>query len=145
MVFLESPAGVGFSTSTDPDFYNTVGDSATAQDTLSFVKGFLERFPQYKDNDFWITGESYGGHYVPGASKAIVDSNAAGDSSINLKGFLVGNAWTVAEEDNKGAAQYWWTHALNSDETFEGIMENCDFTGIGPLKGGEEVRRTEPE
>jgi serine carboxypeptidase-like clade II len=53
----------------------------------------------------------------------------------------VGNAWTVAEEDNKGAAEYWWTHALNSDETFKGIMDNCDFTGIGPLKGGEEVRK----
>jgi len=65
-----------------------------------------------------------------------MDSNAKGGSDINLKGFLVGNAWTVAEEDNKGAAQYWWTHALNSDETFEGIMANCDFTGIGPLKGG---------
>jgi len=31
MVFLESPAGVGFSTSTDSDFYSTVGDEATAQ------------------------------------------------------------------------------------------------------------------
>ncbi|GMH85446.1 hypothetical protein TrST_g499 [Triparma strigata] len=136
MVFLESPAGVGFSESTNSGDY-TVGDERTAQDTLEFVKGFLEAFPQYKGAPFWITGESYGGHYVPGATKAIVDYNSnvsKDDDKINIKGFLVGNAWTVAEQDNKGAVQYWHSHALNSDDTFNNLMESCDFTSIGPLK-----------
>jgi serine carboxypeptidase-like clade 2 len=135
MVFLESPAGVGFSTSTDASDYTTVGDERTAQDTLEFVRGFLQRFPQYAENDFWITGESYGGHYVPGATKAIVDHNAAAPSDpINIKGFMVGNAWTDAEEDNKGAVEFWHNHALNSDETYNNIVEECDFTNIGPLE-----------
>jgi serine carboxypeptidase-like clade 2 len=58
-VFLESPAGVGFSTSTNATDYTTVGDERTAQDTLNFVRGFLQRFPQFENSDFWIAGESY--------------------------------------------------------------------------------------
>ena len=61
MVFLESPAGVGFSTSTNEEDYKTVGDERTARDTLHFLLGFMKRFPRYKSNDLWISGESYAG------------------------------------------------------------------------------------
>ena len=137
MVFLESPAGVGFSTSTDKDFYTTVGDEATAKDTLLFIVEYLKRYPQFAESPLFISGESYGGHYVPGATKAIVDynNNAANVNKINIKGFLVGNAWTDAPLDNQGAVEFAHNHALNSDDTFAGIMDNCDFTSIGPLKG----------
>jgi len=89
VVFLESPAGVGFSDAAEADL--TVGDERTAADTLEFVKKFLDRFPKYKGREFWISGESYGGHYVVGATKAIVDYNKGQSSvedKINIQGFL---------------------------------------------------------
>ncbi len=30
-----------------------------------------------------------------------------------------------------------WTHAINSMETYEGIMANCNFSLIGPLYDAE--------
>ena len=33
----------------------------------------------------------------------------------------------------QGAAFFWWTHALNTLETYEGIVANCNFSFIGPL------------
>ncbi len=45
----------------------------------------------------------------------------------------VGNPWTVAAEDNAGAVEMQYSHAIISEEVYNGIMNNCDFTTIGPL------------
>eukprot|EP01116_Phalansterium_solitarium_P022795 TRINITY_DN7660_c0_g1_i1.p1 TRINITY_DN7660_c0_g1~~TRINITY_DN7660_c0_g1_i1.p1 ORF type:complete len:498 (+),score=133.74 TRINITY_DN7660_c0_g1_i1:88-1494(+) len=133
VVYLESPAGVGFSyTNTTSDY--TVGDERTANDAYLFLQGFLDRYPQYRDTQFWVTGESYGGHYVPELVNRILEGNAAGNPKINLEGFMAGNAWTYAAIDNAGAVFYWWTHAMISDETYNGIVATCDFGDVGPLK-----------
>ncbi|EIE23392.1 peptidase S10, serine carboxypeptidase [Coccomyxa subellipsoidea C-169] len=135
IIFLESPAFVGWSysnTTTDA----TVGDKRTANDALNFLLGFFDRFPAYDGRPFWIAGESYGGHYVPNLALAVAEHNAGNDNSpiINFKGFLVGNAWTDAEEDNKGAVEFWHSHALISDTTRDGLMNKCNFSRIGPLQ-----------
>lgn len=61
MVFIEQPVGVGFSIANGVIKY---GDSQAASDNLAFVKGFFEQFSMLKRNPFYITSESYGGHYV---------------------------------------------------------------------------------
>ena len=60
IVFLESPAFVGWSYSNRTSD-RVVGDARTAEDTLKFLLGFLDRFPAFKGRPFWIAGESYGG------------------------------------------------------------------------------------
>ncbi|DBA89195.1 TPA: hypothetical protein ACH3X1_016344 [Trebouxia sp. C0004] len=137
VVFLESPAFVGWSYSnTTTDI--VVGDERTAEDAYQFLQGFLERFPQYADSPFWIAGESYGGHYVPNLALQVLEGNkkaAKGSSnSINMQGFLVGNAWTDAGFDNEGAVDFWWTHALISDEVRDSLLRSCNFSGVGPLQ-----------
>lgn len=36
-------------------------------------------------------------------------------------------------EDNKGAVDFWYSHALISEATREGIYSLCNFSHIGPL------------
>lgn len=45
-----------------------------------------------------------------------------------------GNAWTDPIEDNKGAVDFWFSHALISEETRDGIFALCNFSRIGPLQ-----------
>jgi serine carboxypeptidase-like clade 2 len=133
VIFIEQPAGVGFSYSETPSDY-TVGDYQASQDVLQFMLGFLERYPQYATRSFYLSGESYGGHYVPSFANAIVRSNLAGvNPKINIQGFIAGNAWTVAELDNIGAITYWYTRTMIDNATYNGILSTCNMSDVGPL------------
>ncbi|KAI3426409.1 hypothetical protein D9Q98_008779 [Chlorella vulgaris] len=144
MLYLESPAFVGFSTSnTSSDA--RVGDDRTAADSREFLLRWFDRFPRYRRHAFWLSGESYAGHYVPQLADVILRGNKADSSRdrhehpINLQGFLVGNAWTHAPTDNRGAVDFWWSHGIISSETRDGIVGKCDFARVGPLWSHQEV------
>ena len=71
---------------------------------------------------------------MPSFAKAIVDGNAAGgNAQLNIKGFLVGNAWTVAALDNTGAVDYWHSRTMIDDATRNGVLATCNMSDIGPL------------
>ncbi|XP_039687457.1 serine carboxypeptidase 1-like isoform X1 [Medicago truncatula] len=129
VLFLESPAGVGFSYSNTTSDYDNSGDKSTAKDAYVFLINWLERFPQYKTRAFYITGESYAGHYVPQLASTILHNNKLyNNTTINLKGISIGNAWIDDATGLRGLFDYLWTHALNSDQTHELIEKYCDFT-----------------
>ncbi|CAA7389447.1 unnamed protein product [Spirodela intermedia] len=128
LLFLESPAGVGFSYSnTSTDLYSS-GDRRTAADAYQFLVGWFDRFPQYKHREFYIAGESYAGHYVPQLSQVIYRKNKGiQNPAINFKGFLVGNAVIDDYHDYVGTFEYWWTHGLISDTTYRNLRLACIF------------------
>lgn len=130
ILFLESPAGVGFSyTNTSSNLLN-IGDNKTAEDSYTFLVNWFERFPKYKFRDFYIAGESYAGHYVPQLAKLVHERNNGSSKSISLKGFMVGNAVTDNLNDNLGTVDYWWTHAIISDQLHRSILRYCDFSTV---------------
>ncbi|KAM3355724.1 serine carboxypeptidase 1 [Capsicum galapagoense] len=61
VMFLESPAGVGFSYSNTTFDYAFSGGKRTAEDTYRFLVNWFKKFPHYKGRDFYIMGESYAG------------------------------------------------------------------------------------
>jgi hypothetical protein len=90
VIFLESPAGVGFSYSNTWSDYDERGDRSIAVDSYIFLLKWLERFPEYKGRDFYIAGESYAGHYVPELASVIVAvRQRTGKNPTSLKGIFV--------------------------------------------------------
>jgi len=89
MLYIEAPCGVGFSYSNTTSDYTT-DDNTTSLDNYNFIQKFLDTFPQYQGRDFWVSGESYGGVYVPTLTERIL-----GDPTTSLfqqfKGIMVGN------------------------------------------------------
>ncbi|KAJ9563919.1 hypothetical protein OSB04_009079 [Centaurea solstitialis] len=129
VLFLESPAGVGFSYSNSSSDYANCGDASTAADNYVFLLNWLERFPEYKGRDFYISGESYAGHYVPQLAHTILHYNKmAKKTLINLKGILIGNAVINDATDLIGMYDYFGSHALVPDETIDQIQKYCDFS-----------------
>ncbi|XP_077238145.1 serine carboxypeptidase 24-like isoform X2 [Tasmannia lanceolata] len=107
ILFLESPAGVGFSyTNTSSDLKDS-GDKRTGK------------------RDQMI----FSGHYVPQLAKKIHDhNNASSKPFINLKGIMVGNGVTDNHYDSIGTVTYWWSHSMISDTSYQSILSHCNFT-----------------
>ncbi|KAF7127964.1 hypothetical protein RHSIM_Rhsim11G0168300 [Rhododendron simsii] len=124
VLFVESPAGVGFSYSNTTTDYNFSGDNRTAQDAYTFVLNWFRRYPQYKDRDFYIAGERF---YIPELTDIIINGNKEANptSMIQLKGIMIGNGILDLETDRRGRYDYAWSHALISDETHQELIEHC--------------------
>ncbi|CAD7696931.1 unnamed protein product [Ostreobium quekettii] len=94
MIFIDQPVGTGFSTAGAAEDAVRCED-AVAQDVSRFMWAFLEARPEFADRDFYVTGESYGGKYVPAIAFWIQEWNKGGvGPHINLKGLVIGNGLT---------------------------------------------------
>ncbi|KAL5719574.1 Serine carboxypeptidase-like 45 [Ranunculus cassubicifolius] len=126
MLYLETPIGVGFSYSTDPSSM-VIGDKITGIDNLMFLKNWFLKFPQYKERDLFITGESYAGHYVPQLAELMMQFNKK-HKLFNLKGIVLGNPVLEFATDFKSRAEYFWSHGLISDSTYRVFTTACNYS-----------------
>lgn len=139
VIFLESPAGVGFSYPNTSIIYNETGDKSTARDAYRFLVRWLHRFPHYKSRGFYISGESYAGHYVPQLAYTVTrhNGNPRTRTKINLKGIMFGNGVLNNPTDSRGRFDYLWSHTLISDRTHAGLIRqpNCEVFNVGTGSG----------
>eukprot|EP00249_Psilotum_nudum_P000669 c1275_g1_i1 orf=228-1616(-) len=127
LLFLESPAGVGWSYSNTTSDYMSFGDSSTARDSLVFLLKWFEKFPEYKNNDFYLAGESYAGHYVPQLASCLLEHSKSSGFKFNLKGLAIGNPLLKLDVDALSSYNYLWSHGIIPDETYHAILRSCDF------------------
>ncbi|MQL90339.1 hypothetical protein Taro_022916 [Colocasia esculenta] len=94
LIYVDQPIGTGFSFSSDKR--DTRHDEKGVGDDLyDFLQAFFAEHPDYAKNDFYITGESYAGHYIPSFASRIHQGNKVNEGiHINLKGFAIGNGLT---------------------------------------------------
>ncbi|KAK8788129.1 hypothetical protein V5799_022094 [Amblyomma americanum] len=119
VIFLESPAGVGYSY--DPTGVYVTNDTKTTEDNYLAVLDFFEKFPEFKENEFYITGESYAGVYIPLLARRFLHDSRG----VNLKGFAIGNGALDYELHGKGIIFFGYYHALFGDDLWDQITSNC--------------------
>jgi serine carboxypeptidase-like clade 4 len=106
IIFVDQPIGTGFSYSTDVRDLRHDEDGVS-EDMYDFFQAFFKAHPQYLKNKFFVTGESYAGHYVPAVTgrlhKAIKNKEGV---PINLKGFAIGNGLTQPDIQYEAYADY---------------------------------------
>ncbi|KAJ1436040.1 Serine carboxypeptidase, serine active site [Sesbania bispinosa] len=106
----------------DKSFFKTLNDDITARDNMVFLQRWLAKFPQYRNNEFYIMGESYAGHYVPQLAELIVKSKV----NINLKGIALGNPLLEYETDFNSVDEFYWSHGMISDYVYELRSSVCN-------------------
>ncbi|KAG6975100.1 hypothetical protein JG688_00002728 [Phytophthora aleatoria] len=97
VIWLDQPTGVGYSYGPTVDYDS--GELNVAENIYWFLQEFLKKHPDLADREFFVTGESYGGHYVPAAASHILKANMLRHLSpnavhVNLAGIAVGNGLT---------------------------------------------------
>ncbi|KAF7132243.1 hypothetical protein RHSIM_Rhsim09G0147200 [Rhododendron simsii] len=94
LLYVDQPIGTGFSYSSDKrDIRHN--EDGVSNDLYDFLQAFFKEHPEYVENDFYITGESYAGHYIPAFAARVHRGNKAKQGiHINLKGFAIGNGLT---------------------------------------------------
>ena len=101
LLFVDQPLGVGLSTVTDGHVvkdFSEVGDQF-----LTFYEGFLRQNPEYKGRPIFVTGESYGGHWIPYTALALYEAQ---NPDINLAGISIGNGYLDALSDYATLADF---------------------------------------
>jgi len=113
LLYVDQPAGTGFSYIENTDGYVT-DEAQVAVDMYTFLTNFFKKYPQYENLPFYVTGESYGGHYVPAISAYIMLQNKVNQMQINLKGAAVGNGWVDPYYQSEAYGTYAYAHDLIS-------------------------------
>ena len=119
LLFIESPVGVGF---TKVNGNITYSEEKTAKDLHAALDNFFDLFEDLEGRDFFISGESYAGVYIPYLTKELIDTN----SSINLRGILIGNPMTSYKHDyERSVPDFALSHGLIDLDTYLNFTQNC--------------------
>lgn len=89
--WVDQPPGTGFSEGS----YDQ-NEDGVALDMHAFLEALFKAKPEY-NNRFYISGESYAGHYIPAIANYIFEQNKGTGFKINMAGVAIGNGWTDPE------------------------------------------------
>ncbi|EDV19965.1 uncharacterized protein TRIADDRAFT_32645 [Trichoplax adhaerens] len=122
VIFLESPAGVGYSYNDKRNY--TWDDDQVADSNYAALKSFFNKFPEYSRNEFYITGESYGGIYIP-----TLVLRTMNDSKINLKAFAVGNGLMDTRLNDNSMIYFAYYHGIFGQHLWSQLQKYCCSRG----------------
>jgi cathepsin A (carboxypeptidase C) len=122
VLWLDQPAGVGYSYGDETDS----GEQMVSEDAFYFLQAFFQTHPEYAKSPLFITGESYGGHYVPAIAHRVHKGNQnPTDKTIplNLAGLAIGNGLTNPEEQYKWYPEMVWNNSHGIKVVDEKVYE----------------------
>lgn len=136
MLFIDNPVGAGFSyTGTGSGYCNNTRH-CVADNLLQVLLQVYEIFPEARSGELFITGESYGGHYVPAFGARILENNRQGTEQIPLKGIAVGDGWVDPVNMIPGYPQTMFGFGLASEQEMLVIQNYCNLA-VNHINAGE--------
>ncbi|CAI9783337.1 unnamed protein product [Fraxinus pennsylvanica] len=125
IIYIDQPAGTGYSYAKTWEAYNT-NDTLSAARTYEFLRKWLIYHPKYLNNPLYIGGESYSGLVVPLLVNNIYNAIEAGSQPpLNMKGYVQGNPATNKYWDTNERIPYAHRMGLLSDNLFKSVKESC--------------------
>lgn len=120
LLFVDQPFGTGYSRSTSSDYVTT--EDQVAENMSIFLNKWVNKFPEFKGRDFYITGESYAGHYIPAIGAYLLDDSHV-FTSMTLKGLAIGNGMTSPKWQYPEYAEYSYDNGLIDSQMYNYLKE----------------------
>ncbi|KAI9271802.1 serine carboxypeptidase-domain-containing protein [Phascolomyces articulosus] len=96
IVYVDQPVGTGFSFTDMSGYSKNMGEIVDG--FMLFLEKFFVIFPQLKEQDMYLAGESFAGTYIPYFTTRMLENNKNKDDlKYNLKGIAIGNGWIAPE------------------------------------------------
>ncbi|XP_071811456.1 probable serine carboxypeptidase CPVL isoform X1 [Apostichopus japonicus] len=135
MIYIDNPVGTGFSfTDNDAGYANNEDDVAV--NLYSALTQFFQVFPEYQKNDFYASGESYAGKYVPAIGAKIHEENPTAKLKINFRGVLIGDGLCDPLSMFPAYPELMY-QTSQIDETQKKVAEQYVQEGVDHIKKGE--------
>ncbi|KAK8756852.1 hypothetical protein V5799_000444 [Amblyomma americanum] len=93
MLYVDQPVGTGYSF-TDSEAGYARNQTDVGRDMLEFVQQFFTLFDELAQNEFYLSGESYAGKYVPTVGATLHENADTMRVKINFRGIAFGNGLT---------------------------------------------------
>ncbi|KAK9695384.1 hypothetical protein K7432_012980 [Basidiobolus ranarum] len=153
MVFIDQPVGTGYSyispTYDQTHSYEgyTKSVEEAAEDFMIFLNRFYEKYPEQRQRDLYISGESYAGKYVPAFATAIHQYNSkvnTASEKIKLTGVAIGNGLThpivQIQHHADQALQFGIVSVQQSEEIRRLAQEAVKYTQAGNWSAATDTR-----
>ncbi|KAJ8548152.1 hypothetical protein K7X08_021388 [Anisodus acutangulus] len=134
IIFIDQPAGTGYSYAKTAEAYNC-NDTLSVTQTFEFLRKWLMDHPEYLKNPLYVSGDSYSGIFVALLTHKIYDGVEVGDKPpVNIKGYIQGNALTDHYIDFNDRIEYANRMGLISDKIYQSTKANCNgnYTDVDP-------------
>lgn len=156
MLFIDNPVGAGFSFTEDAAGYCKDTKGCVARNLYSLLQQFYQVWPEQLGNELYITGESYGGHYVPAFAAYIDTQNdalrkrgpvaapprarvavgAAPSAVVPLAGMAIGDGWIDPVTMVPGYADMMYNLGL-IDEAQRAAVRGFTDSTVAYIKAGQ--------
>ncbi|KAM0849072.1 hypothetical protein ACQ4PT_053953 [Festuca glaucescens] len=97
LIFVDLPAGVGYSYVEDPSVLATT-DLQVAADAIELLKALTKEIPTLRSSPLFLVGESYGGKLATVIGVCVARAIHAGTLKLTLGGIVLGDSWISPED-----------------------------------------------
>ncbi|KHJ88303.1 serine carboxypeptidase, partial [Oesophagostomum dentatum] len=97
----------------------------TADENYNALLDFFSAFPQYAGRDFFVTGESYAGVYIPTLSRRILQGMFEQKFPGNFKGIAIGNGELTTKYQVNSAIFQLYTYGLVGQTEYDALVGRC--------------------
>jgi len=139
LLFLDNPVGTGFSFTETEAGYISKHEQA-GEDLYHALQQFFQLFPSLRGNDFYVTGESYAGKWVPSCAYTIhsQNQNLSTEARINLKGISIGDGAMDPSKQFQGFGDLLWNLGM-ADESERTTFRTYEAAIQERLQAGDKV------
>ncbi|KAJ8415874.1 hypothetical protein AAFF_G00404310 [Aldrovandia affinis] len=133
VLYIDNPVGTGFSFTDDDRGFardqDDVGRDLYRQAVGGALIQFFQIFSEFQLNDFYATGESYAGKYVPAIGYYIHKNNPSAKVKINFKGVAIGDGLCDPEMMLGGYGEFLYQTGMVDELQKKYVQQQTD-TGV---------------